>query len=224
MPPIDTLLSFVLATAMFACMPGPSMLYVATQTLVRGRHAGFNAAIGVHLGGYFHVVAASAGLSVLFTAVPTLYVVIKLFGAAYLVWLGVQFIRASKSAMENRPTDTRIDSPARALLDSAIVEVLNPKTAMFYIAFLPQFTDPSATLPMWGQLFLLGTFVNLAFSCADTVCVLLSSSVVSFLTGSEAQSKLVQRIGGVMLVGPGNQSRAESAIIIWHQSLTGTHR
>lgn len=179
------------------------MLYAATQTLARGRRAGWMAAIGIHIGGYVHVIAAAAGLSVVFTAVPMLYTIIKLFGAAYLIWLGIQFFRSPKIAKDHNQIETRSEAPRRAFWESAIVEVLNPKTAIFYIAFLPQFTDISVTLPMWGQLILLGTFVNIAFSSADAFCVLLSSSVVRLLTESPRGSKLVQRIGGTVLVGLG---------------------
>jgi threonine/homoserine/homoserine lactone efflux protein len=105
------------------------------------------ASLGIHLGGYAHVIAAAAGLSVLFHAVPVLYTVVKLAGAAYLVWLGIRLIRQAGAVPAQLP---RVEAKSRgsAFLESIAVEVLNPKTASFFLAFLPQFTDPSAGLPI----------------------------------------------------------------------------
>jgi threonine/homoserine/homoserine lactone efflux protein len=201
MPSLDLLIAFVVATAVFAYMPGPAMLYAAAQTVARGRRAGWLAALGIHIGGYAHVIAASLGLAVLFTVVPVLYVVLKFAGAAYLIWLGFKLF-FSKDA---EPGSLKIDAklPRKAFWESITVEVLNPKTAIFYVAFLPQFTDPSATLPVWLQLFILGTVVNVVFSSADVLCVLLADKVTSFLKSSKSAGRLFQRVGGSILIGLG---------------------
>lgn len=86
----DTLMAFFLATAIFAYMPGPALIYATAQTIARGRRGGLMAAFGIHLGGYFHVVAATLGLGFLLSQVPVAYLVIKFAGAAYLVWLGFE--------------------------------------------------------------------------------------------------------------------------------------
>jgi len=202
MPPAEMLLAFLMATAVFAWMPGPGMLYAAAQTLARGRRAGWMAALGIHLGGYAHVVAAAAGLAVLFAAVPVLYAVLKLVGAVYLFWLGLKLIlsRSPESAIS-----LRIDpmSPRRAFRESVAVEVLNPKTALFYLAFLPQFTDPAAALPVWAQLAVLGTVVNVMFSMADVACVILADRVAGALRTSNRAGAWVRRTGGTILVGLG---------------------
>ena len=202
MPSIELFLAFLAATAVFAYMPGPAMLYTAAQTVARGRWAGLMAALGIHLGGYAHVVAAAAGLSVLFHAVPVLYTVVKLVGAAYLVWLGICLIRERTKPMGAMP---RVDarSARRAFLESVAVEVLNPKTAVFFLAFLPQFTDPSAALPIWAQLMVLGTIVNVMFSSADLVCVALAGSVAERLRRSGRAQRMVRAAGGTMLIGLG---------------------
>jgi len=200
MPSTEVLLTFLIATAVFAYMPGPSMLYAAAQTIARGRGAGWLAALGIHVGGYAHVIAAALGLSVLFTAVPVLYSILKLAGAAYLIWLGIQLFRSTGDLSQGPAQVENVRHPKRTFWESMTVEVLNPKTAIFYIAFLPQFTDPAASLPLWGQLMILGTFVNVAFSSADVLCVLLSSTVVKFFQQSPTGSRVVQRIGGGVLV------------------------
>ena len=91
----------------------------------------------------------------------------------------------------------------RAFWDSATVEILNPKTALFYIAFLPQFSDVTAALPIWAQLLILGTVVNIMFSSADAICVILASKILKLLKGSGTVTRWTQRVGGSILIGLG---------------------
>lgn len=202
MPSLDVLLAFFVTTAIFAFMPGPAMLYAAARTLAGGRWSGFMASLGIHLGGYGHVIAAAAGLSILFHAVPILYMVVKFAGAVYLVWLGISLFRAKGEAGGGAAGATP-QSGRRAFLESVTVELLNPKTAVFFLAFLPQFIDPAGGVPIWLQFVLLGTFVNLMFSLADIVCVLLASAVETRLRRSSRAQRLLRRAGGAMLVGLG---------------------
>lgn len=202
MPNFELLVAFFLATAVFAYMPGPSILYAAAHTIARGRGAGWMAALGIHIGGYAHVAAATLGLAVLFSAVPVLYAVLKLSGAAYLVWLGAKML-ASKEQVATSSSAIEAKSPRRAFWESVTVEVLNPKTAVFYLAFLPQFTDSSAMIPLWGQLLILGTIVNVMFSSADVLCVLLADKVTRIFKRSRSANRLAQRLGGGILVALG---------------------
>ena len=201
MPSLEYLLPFFVATVLFAYMPGPALLYTAAQTLARGRKAGFMAALGLHLGGYVHVTAAALGLSAIFTHVPELYTLVKLLGAGYLVWLGICFIR-QKDTVEQLP-QVKARSAWRAFLQSITVEVLNPKTVIFFIAFLPQFADASASFPLWVQLLLLGTLVNLAVTTADIVAVLLTDRVLRSMRRSVRAVRLTRVIGGGILVALG---------------------
>ncbi|OHV78069.1 LysE family translocator [Ensifer sp. LCM 4579] len=196
------LISFFITTAVFAYIPGPAMLYAAAQTMARGRWSGLMAALGIHVGGYVHVAAAAAGLSVLFHAVPTLYLAVKLAGAAYLIWLGLRLFRARAQGHVISP-EVRGKSGRRAFLESIVVEVLNPKIAIFFVAFLPQFIDAAATFPVWAQLIVLGTIVNLMFTSADIVCVTLASAVILRLKRSSRAQRIVQRAGGATLMGLG---------------------
>jgi len=202
MPSIEFLVAFLIATSIFAYMPGPAMLYTAAQTMARGRKAGWLAALGIHVGGYAHVAAAALGLAVLFDLVPVLYIVLKLAGAAYLIWLGIKLF-LSKQPITTSTAIIDAKSPRRAFWESVTVEVLNPKTAVFYLAFLPQFTDPNAAFPIWVQLFVLGTVVNIVFSSADVLCVLLADKVTSFVRTSQSAGRFVQRVGGSILIALG---------------------
>lgn len=201
MPSTELLFAFLLATSIFAYMPGPSTLYAAAQTVSRGRRAGWFAALGIHIGGYVHVLAAAFGLALLFEIVPALYTVLRLLGAAYLIWLGYRMlVSESIGAMD---VDKAPKTACQAFWESVAVEVLNPKTALFYVAFLPQFTDPAAGFEIWLQLLLLGTIVNIMFSSADVICVLLADRVTQYFKTSAAGARISQKIGGSILVALG---------------------
>jgi len=202
MPSIDLFLAFLATAAVFAFLPGPAMLYTVAQTFAGGRAAGLMASLGIHLGCYVHVIAAAAGLSMLFVAVPTLYLAVKLAGAAYLVWLGIALFRLPPAGEDGLP-QVRRKSPRRAFAESVSVEVLNPKTALFFMALLPQFVDPGAAFPVWLQFVILGTIVNSMFSLADVVCVLLASRLVDRLQRSTRMQRLMRWTGGSVLVGLG---------------------
>jgi threonine/homoserine/homoserine lactone efflux protein len=194
----DLLPAFALATLTFAAMPGPAVLYTAAQTLARGRRGGLMAVLGIHIGGWAHVLAAALGLSALFAAAPVAFWTLKIVGAAYLVWMGLDMLLRRAAAADPAAAAR---SGRRALRDSVLVEVLNPKTALFFVAFLPQFADPAAGWPVWAQLLALGAAVNLTFTAADLVVVFAAGSALRAARGRGAA--LARRIGGATLVGLG---------------------
>lgn len=159
------------------------------------------AAAGIHLGCYAHVFAAAFGLSAIFTVVPSLYFALKLAGGAYLVFLGIQMIRTrvGDGTIPSLPEK----SARRAFADSILVEVLNPKAAIFFIAFLPQFVSPEAGLPIWLQFLILGTIVNFAFASADIATVFFASEVKKRLVSTSRFQDFTRWIGGTLLVGLG---------------------
>lgn len=197
MPPLEQLMPFALATILFACMPGPAILYMTAQTLAHGRRAGLMAAFGVHLGCYVHIAATALGLAAILEHAPMVYGGIKLVGATYLIWLGVTMFLNSAEATES-PANNR---PA-VLRDSIIIEVLNPKTAIFFLTFLPQFIDPTVSAPVWLQFLILGMIVNLTLSAADLAAV----GIASLALGSVAVGKrgwIVPKACGSILIGLG---------------------
>ena len=201
MPSWDLMLAFLAATLVFAYMPGPATIYASAQTLARGRRAGFMSVLGLHLGGYVHVLAAALGLAALFRHVPEAYLAVKLAGALYLIWLGIGILRRrlDTEAVPHLPSK----SARRAFVESVTVEVLNPKTALFFIAFLPQFVDPAAAFPVAAQLLILGVIVNVLCSSADIACVLVASLLIARLRRSGAAGRLLRMAGGSLLVGLG---------------------
>ena len=205
MPSTELMLTLLVATIMFAYLPGPALLYVAARTIAGGRKAGLLAALGMHTGGYVHVIAAAAGLSALFHAVPTLYLIVKLIGAGYLILIGLKMIWQAikvKDKVQESEKGSALTG-CQIFTESVIVEVLNPKTALFFIAFLPQFVDPSATFPVWVQLLIFGTIVNILFGSADIACVFFAGIVVDKLKRSSRTSRLFEGLGGSLLVGLG---------------------
>ena len=208
MPPIDLLITFFVSTALFAFVPGPAMLYAAARTLAGGRRAGLMAALGVHVGGYAHVLAATMGLSVLFHAVPLLYTMVKLAGAAYLVLMGWRLVidRAAESE-----ADTSLREPRYAFAQSVFVELLNPKTAIFFLAFLPQFVSADAGTPLWLQFLVLGAITNLMFSIADVVAVVGASGILSSLRASPSLGPWLRRAAGSLLIGLGARLALEKS-------------
>ncbi len=202
MPSFDILLAFLVTTALFSLLPGPSMLYAAARTMAGGRQAGLMAALGLHLGAYVHVAAAAAGLSVLFHAVPIVYAGVKLAGAFYLIWLGITLFRARQNAGAESAGGSR-RTARQAFVQSITVEVLNPKTALFFLAFLPQFVDGAAAFPLWLQFAVLGTVANILFGLVDVVIVMLAASILGRLKRSSGIQVLMRRAGGAILVGMG---------------------
>jgi threonine/homoserine/homoserine lactone efflux protein len=207
MPSLDLLIAFAAATAVFAYFPGPALLYTAAQTLARGRRAGFMAALGIHVGCYAHVLAAAFGLSAVFKHVPELYMAVKIVGAVYLVWLGIGMLRSKAESMDLKKTAPK--SARRTFLESITIEILNPKVAIFFIAFLPQFVDPSAAFPVWLQFLILGTIVNFAFSSADIITVLATSKVMQTLKSGGWGKAFVRVVSGSILIGLGVKLAAD---------------
>lgn len=187
---------FAVATLTFACMPGPAILYMTAQTLAYGRNAGLMAALGVHLGCYVHIVGATIGLASLMEHAPLVYMIIRFIGAAYLIWLGAAiFFEWSKKDQSTSPT-------SKTFRDSIVVEILNPKTALFFLTFLPQFVQPTAGIPLWLQFLVLGMIVNLIFSTADVVAVGIASFALERLRHNKA-GWLVPKACGTILVALG---------------------
>ncbi|WP_448951220.1 LysE family translocator [Labrys neptuniae] len=194
MPVLEPWIPFALATLAFACMPGPAILYMTAQTLAYGRRAGLMAALGVHLGCYVHIAAAAIGLATLLDQAPGLFTVIRLAGALYLAWLGISMFRSWKAV-----SDQAGRAQPNVLRDSVVVEILNPKTALFFLTFLPQFVDPAAATPVWLQFLVLGLVVNCAFSLADLASVGLASLSLAKLAAGPA-GRLVPKICGSILI------------------------
>jgi threonine/homoserine/homoserine lactone efflux protein len=157
-PDAATLLVFVTASAALVAVPGPAVVYIVTRSVAQGRRAGVASALGIEAGALVHVGAAAIGVSALVASSATAFTALKLAGAAYLVLLGVRRLRATgRAALAGAPPDGH----RRLFGQGVVVNALNPKVAVFFVAFLPQFVDPAA--PVAPQVLVLGAaFVGVA--------------------------------------------------------------
>jgi len=141
MPDLASLTVFVAAALVLLLTPGPAVLYIVARSIDQGRRAGLVSMLGVHAGTLVHIGAAAAGVSAILAASATAFGVVKYLGAAYLIYLGLRRLRHRAPAFA--PSVPQRRRLRRAFLDGVVVNVLNPKTALFFLAFLPQFVDVS---------------------------------------------------------------------------------
>jgi threonine/homoserine/homoserine lactone efflux protein len=196
MPDLHSLLLFMAAGLALNLTPGPDMLYVAARGASEGRAAGIVSALGIGAGTLVHIALVAAGLAALLAAVPVAYLIVRLGGAAYLVYLGVRALRTAPAAEAAPPKPASLGTIFR---QGVITNVLNPKVALFFLAFLPQFIDPARGNPALqvvalGLLFdLSGTLVNLAVAIGS------SGAAARFRGPSRASALLTRVTGGIFI-------------------------
>jgi len=195
----STFLTFLIAGAILAVTPGPGVIYVVTRTLSRGRHAGLASVAGIALGNLANATAASLGLAALLAASAAAFAVIKLAGAAYLVFLGIKSLRAKR--VVDIPTTTGRTTHLRLFADGFLVALLNPKTALFFAALLPQFINPEAP-PLGQSLVLACVFVAIAV-CTDTIYVLAAAALAPKVTATAASRAVGRYVTAATFIGLG---------------------
>ena len=192
-------LTFLVAAVILAITPGPGIAYVVARTAAGGRAEGLASCIGTGLGGLLHVAAAAVGLSMLVAQSATAFSLVKYLGAAYLVYLGLRLLL-------QEPPAKAIDAVAshgarRALCEGIVVEALNVKTALFFLAFLPQFTLPSA--PLVPQLVLMGGICVALNTLVDVAAVFAAHRLLRSGAAQAARARLLTRVSGATMVGLG---------------------
>jgi threonine/homoserine/homoserine lactone efflux protein len=183
LPGWASLMPFLLATLALNLTPGADMTYTIARAAAQGRWVGYASALGIGMGSLIHTVAAAAGLAALLQAHPAAFVAVKWLGAAYLFYLAVKLLLAKPTAGDG---DLPARGHARVFWEATLVNVLNPKVAIFMLAFLPQFVDPTQG-PVWAQMLVLGSLLNLGG-------IVINASVAS-LVGLGAQR--IQRSTGL---------------------------
>jgi threonine/homoserine/homoserine lactone efflux protein len=191
-PDLTQVALFFAAAFALAITPGPGIIYVAARTLAGGRGEGVASSFGTGLGGMVHVLAGSLGVSAVVLASAELFTALKLVGAAYLVWLGVRTFRAAR-----RDASTSLAGaasppagPWRAFREGVVVEALNPKTAAFFLAFIPHFVDPAAG-SVALQFMVLG-FVSVALNTLADIVVAFAASGIR--EGAAERPALIRRL------------------------------
>lgn len=200
MPGQEHIITFLVAASVLALMPGPGMLYVLARTMQGGRAAGRRSVLGTMVGGCLHVVAAAFGLSALLLASAKAFEVVKLAGASYLILLGVTAIIAARRGLDAPPT---VAGGAGAVFRQGVLtEALNPKTALFFLTFLPQFVQASRG-PVWAQLLLFGALTVLLNGTSDVVVILVGDRLARLLRQRPRLWRRQRLASGIVLVGLG---------------------
>jgi threonine/homoserine/homoserine lactone efflux protein len=192
-------LIFLSAAFLLAISPGPGMLYVLARSLKGGRKVGMASSIGTALGGMGHVIAAAFGLSVILAQSAYAFLFVKYLGAAYLVYLGMRTLLSRDVTMPDTDANTNDRNP---FWQGVLTEVLNPKTALFFLAFIPQFVDHTG--PLMPQFILLGTISVALNTSADLVIVLAAASLAKRFETSILWRKRQRQASGAALVGLGS--------------------
>jgi len=200
-PSLDALLIFTAVALAMNISPGPSNLYVMSRSVAQGWGAGVVSAAGLAIGSLVHVVAAALGLSVIFQVSAAAYTIFKLAGAAYLIWLGIGYLRKAPLAALT-PDQVPKSSHLRIVRESAMVEILNPKTALFFLALLPQFVDTAAG-PVVPQVLLLGLIVTLTAIPCDLLVAFASGSLAKMLRRHPVFARIQDWLAGSVLIALG---------------------
>lgn len=201
MPDLTHFTFYLAAALMLAITPGPGIFYVAARTLAGGRGEGVASSLGTGVGGMVHVFAGSLGVSAIVLASAELFTALKLVGAAYLVWLGFRTLRLARREATTRADATSAPpvGPRRAFREGVLVEALNPKTAGFFLAFIPQFVDPAAG-SVALQFVVLG-FISVALNTLADILVAFAAGRIR--NGAAARPSLIRRLreasGGAMI-------------------------
>jgi threonine/homoserine/homoserine lactone efflux protein len=202
MIPASHVLTFALLSFVLIIVPGPNVLFVISRSLMLGRAAGLSTAFGGQIGVYTQVAAVALGVGAIVERSVAVFTIIKLAGAVYLVYLGVQAVRHRRSlaaALEVRPERKTL---RRVLRDGFIVGATNPKAIIFFVAVLPQFVDRASGHVPAQMLLLGGVFMAIAVVC-DSSWALVAGSARTWLAGSPRRLELVGGTGGLVLIGIG---------------------
>src|SRR5579885_2536703 len=191
---------FLGAATLLAIAPGPGMLYVLARSLAGGRREGVLSAAGTFLGGLVHVVAAATGLSIVLATSATAFAVVKYVGAAYLVYLGIRMIMTAKADNDLPVVSNGVRR--NPLWQGIATEVLNPKTAIFFLAFILQFVDRVHGTAFW-QFLLLGTISVTLNTTADLIVIFLSAPIGAHLRASAVLRRRQRKATGLTLIGLG---------------------
>ena len=192
-------LAFFFAAVILAITPGPGIAYVVARTVAGGRSEGLASCFGTGIGGMLHVLAAALGLSLIVAQSAVAFNMVKYLGAAYLVYLGIRLLVSKKQDLSVKPVASQ--GVRRALFEGIVVEALNVKTALFFLAFLPQFVSPDE--PLVPQLVLLGSICVALNTLVDVMAVFASDRLLKSDAARTARARLLTRVSGVTMLGLG---------------------
>lgn len=204
---LQNYLLFVSASIILCIVPGPDMIYLLTRTIAQGKKAGVAAALGINIGGYFHLTAAILGISVIIATSSLAFTFLKWCEAAYLIYIGIQAILST--SILNIGQDHDSSTPLKTIFWQGFVsDALNPKVAIFFISLLPQFIQPEAGNSL-NQLLILGLTVNIVALPINLIIVWFSHTVSKRLRESNRVSKVLNNAMGVVFISLGIRLASE---------------
>jgi len=192
---------FLVAGVLLNLTPGQDTIYIVSRTAAQGRRAGVASALGISAGSLIHTLAAALGVSAIIATSATAFVILKLVGAAYLIYLGISLLRA-RPVSAHQPADATDVSAAAAFRQGVLTNVTNPKVALFFLAFLPQFIDPDSPTKVAAFLVLGLTFVTTGTLWCLTLAVF-ADRLRSRFGGSAVARRVLARLTGVIFVALG---------------------
>lgn len=199
MPSLDALLAFGAASFVLFLIPGPAVAYIVNRSIADGRGVAFVSVAGLELGNFVHVVAASAGLSAVLATSAAAFTVVKWLGVIYLIGIGVRTLLTEPGRLAGTVDEISL---RRAFTQGIVVNTLNPKVALFFLSFLPQFIDPDRGAA-WLQALVLGSLFTLLGCVMDGSWALLASGVRDLLIRGRAQAFVRRWVSGSLFVGLG---------------------
>jgi threonine/homoserine/homoserine lactone efflux protein len=191
---------FLLASLILLLTPGPAVLYIIARSVDQGRLAGLVSVLSIEIGNFFHVLAATFGLSAILLSSATAFAVVKYLGAAYLIYLGIRKLLSREEVGD--VTTVEAQSHRRTFSQGVLVAVLNPKTALFFFAFLPQFADASRG-PIAPQMFALGCIFVVMAIFSDGLYALLAGAAGQWLKGNRNFIRVERYLAGSVYIGLG---------------------
>ncbi|MBI2256999.1 MAG: LysE family translocator [Proteobacteria bacterium] len=200
MPDLAGLWPFFLAALALNLTPGADMTYVIARTATQGRAAGVAASFGIAGGSFVHTALAAFGVSAILAHSEAAFVTVKAVGAAYLLFLAWKALKTGAA----RATSSQALPPIpleRIFAEGVLTNVLNPKVALFILAFLPQFVDPNAAGPVWLQILFLGTLFNISGTTVNCVVALSTAAAAGLVRGSASLGRWLNRLSALVFVG-----------------------
>lgn len=200
MPPLSTFPVFIVSSLALLVIPGPAVLFIVARSTAQGMRAGLVSVLGVHCATAVHVIAAVAGLSAVIVVSAVAFTAVKVVGGVYLVVLGLKAIRSARRLTELAPPIVKPEK--RLFAEAFVVALMNPKVAIFFLAFLPQFVSTDRG-PAWSQTLILGlTYIVLGL-CSDGMYAVLGSRIGSWFGGHVARTRRLRYSEGTILIGLG---------------------
>ena len=198
-PPLHDIIAFGIASIALLVIPGPAVIYVLNRSVADGRNAALAGVAGLEIGNFMHVIAATLGLSAIIAASATAFTTIKWAGAAYLVYVGVRTLLVTPTPPDSKSASA---TARKSFTQGIVVNTLNPKVALFFLSYLPQFIDPDRGSPAL-QSFVLGTLFVILGSMTDATYALTASALRDRLLSGRALPFVQRYVAGSVFVALG---------------------